>query len=403
LIAAETANNTRDWIASAIAKGEIATPCLVFDFSYVDRVLALFDEHLPNVNLYYSVKANDHPEMLRYLSSRGLGFDVASVNEIAGVLNIGAKADELILSNTIKNAQCIREIFNKRLWATTVDNERGLNALSLESTFHTHRPAVFVRVKVPASGVEINLNEKFGCTRDEAVALLIRSHELGMPPEGVHFHVGTQCKHVESYRNGIEMSMSILKEVEEETGLVLRTINIGGGFPDELVADQIGGLKAYMTALGKLVQDAEDKGFRIIAEPGRVLASGAGIAVSQVIDRNVHDGREWLYLDDGIYGLYSTSHFEKRRFDLLTFHPDDEKQIPFVVAGPTCDSLDVVDAEMLLPESMQAGDYVIAFNAGAYSISVKSNFNGMGDISTKVAHHALVQMDTDIMLPAVGD
>ena len=203
LTAPEARKHTKDWIGGAIAKGDIATPCLVFDFSYIDHVLSLFAAHLPNVQLFYSVKANDHPDMLLYLRMKGLGFDVASVNEIVAVTSAGAKVEDLILSNTIKNPSCVREIFRRRLWATTIDNERDLNALAMEATFHSHRPVIFVRLKVPALGVDINLNEKFGCSVDEAVDLLLRSNERGLPPQGVHFHVGSQCKDVESYRAGI--------------------------------------------------------------------------------------------------------------------------------------------------------------------------------------------------------
>ncbi len=379
------------------------TPCLVFDFSYVDRILSLFESELPNVRLFYSVKANDHPDMLLYLRMKGLGFDVASVNEIVGVVSAGAKVEDLILSNTIKNPQCVREIFRRRLWATTVDNTHDLNALAMEATFHSHRPVIFVRLKVPALGVDINLNEKFGCSADEAVALLLRANELGLPPQGVHFHVGTQCKDVESYRAGIRSAIDVLRRAESMSGLSLKMINIGGGFPDEIVAEQLGGLESFIAQIGAVVHEAEEKGFTVIAEPGRVLASGAGIAVSQVIGRNSHDGKNWIYLDDGIYGLYLTAYFEKRRFDLVAFHPENENVVPYVVAGPTCDALDVIGNDLDLPESIHEGEYIIAFNAGAYSISVKSNFNGMGDISTKVSRHALVEMDTDVMLPAAGD
>ncbi len=388
------------WIAEAIQNGDIESPCLVFDLNSVDRVLGLFKKHLPGVKLYYSVKANDDATFLQYLHSQGLCFDAASVNEIAAVMAAGARADQIILSNTVKSVKCVREIFRRRIIATTIDGEADLNALALESTFHSFRPKILVRIKLSAMGVEINLNEKFGCTTYEAIRLLGRANELGLPVDGIHFHVGTQCRDVESYQAGIDAAIYVLETVKRETGLDLRTIDIGGGFPDELVAKEVGGIEAFLAGVGRIVKSAQERGYVVIAEPGRVLASGGGIAVSQVIGRNIHEGREWLYLDDGIYGLYSTAYYEKRRFDFVPIGNTDDDLISYVVAGPTCDSLDVIGASIKLPRSIKPGDYVMAYHAGAYSISVKSHFNGMGHISTAVAQHAVIEAES--MPRAVG-
>lgn len=391
--AGRIAKNREAWIAAAIKEGSIESPCLVFDLDAVDRTLDLFERHVPGLKLFYSLKANNDPTILTHLKSRGLGFDVASVNEIGSTLAVGITSEDMILSNTVKTANCVREIFRRRVYATTVDNELDLKALSLESTFHSFRPKIFVRIKLQPLGVEINLNEKFGCTPERAVALLLRAHELGLPPAGIHFHVGTQCRNVQSYRIGISSAISILRDLKTQHGLELSTINIGGGFPDELAAAEVGGLEAYIQELGGIVKEAQDAGFTLIAEPGRVIAAGGCTAVARVIGRNIHDGRDWLYLDDGIYGLFSTAHYEKRQFDFVPIGKKKGKPARFVVAGPTCDSLDVISLNSQLPEDMQPGDYVLANHAGAYSISVKSQFNGMGQISTAISQKAVVAIE----------
>jgi len=383
------------WIAEAIHGGAIETPCLVFDLDYVHRAIGLFKRHLPNVRLFYSMKANSDPILLAALKSHGVGLDAASINEVAQALQAGFPPEDLILSNTVKNSKVIRDIFAKRLAATTVDGELDLKALALESTFHSYRPKVLVRIKLPAYGVDINLNEKFGCNAAEATKLLKMAHDLGMNPDGIHFHVGTQCRRVDSYRIGMETAMQILATVKQLYGLDLRTINVGGGFPDAIVAEELGGLRAFFVNLGSIVRVAQDRGFKVCAEPGRVISAGAGIAVSQVIGRNNHEGREWLYLDDGIYGLYSTAHYEKRAFEFVPLGRKSATRAEFVVAGPTCDSLDVIGEHIEMPVDIKPGDYVIAYNAGAYSISVKSHFNGMGQITTAVQGQAVVQVFED--------
>jgi ornithine decarboxylase len=402
LHAPHTASDRERWIASAIRRGELESPCLVFDLDAADRILGLFNRHLPGVKLYYSVKANSDPTILQHLHQRGVGFDVASVNEIAAVLATGAEPEDAILSNTVKTNTCIREIFRRRISATTVDNLLDLNALALESTFHTFRPRILARIKLPPMGVEINLNEKFGCSLEMAPQILYRAHELGLIADGVHFHVGTQCRNVLSYRAGIDAAIHVLGSLKAQYGLDLRTIDIGGGFPDELVADENGGIEEFITDLGFIVREAQSLGYEIIAEPGRIIASGAGIAVSQVIGRNQRDGREWLYLDDGIYGLYSTAHYEKRIFEFVPIEQKMHNVTSFVVAGPTCDSLDVIGMDIKLPSGIKPGDHVLSYHAGAYSISVKSNFNGMGQISTKVSQHAVVEGLTPSPARAMG-
>lgn len=387
-----TAREREIWIASAIKDGSIETPCLVFDLNAVDRILELFALHLGEIDLFYSVKANNDPTILSHLIKRGIGFDIASVNELASVLALGASAENLILSNTIKTRKCIREIFSRRVAATTVDNALDLKALVDESTFHTFRPGVFARIKVNPVDAQIDLNEKFGCTEEVAVNLLHASSVQGLPPLGVHFHVGTQSWNVEAYRSGLRSAISVLGSLRLQHGLSLNTINIGGGFPDELKAEKACGIENFFVELGHVVREAQDLGYRIVAEPGRVLASGACTAVSQIIGKNSRDGNEWLYLDDGIYGLFSTAHFEQRAFEFVPLGAKKGEPKAFVVAGPTCDSLDVIARGAILPADLQPGDYLIAHHAGAYSISVKSHFNGMAQISTAVSNHAVAQV-----------
>jgi ornithine decarboxylase len=364
----------------------------VLDLDKVDRILDLFAHHLAGVRLFYSVKSNNDPTLLRYLVQQGLGLDVASPIELALALSVRAPLESVILSHPVKSPKCIRELFHRRVPLTTVDSEAGLKALALESTFSTFRPGILARVKVQSQDVEIDLNEKFGCSEDDAVRLLQLSQSLGLPSLGVHFHVGTQCWNVRNYELGLEAAIRVLERLAE-IGIRLNTINIGGGFPDEIVMGKAGGIERFFADLGALVRRAQDRGYQIQAEPGRVISSGAGIAVSQVIGRNHHAGRDWIYLDDGVYGLFSTALFEKRGFEL---HPvGDTSGLPakFIVGGPTCDSLDVIGRDIVLPADIKTGDYVMALHAGAYSVSVKSHFNGMAEISTTVMARAVVAIE----------
>lgn len=391
---------TESWIAAAIESGSLVSPCLVFDLDAVDRVLNLFATYLPGVRLYYSLKANNDPTILNHLHKRGVSFDVASAKELATMLELGVESKDLILSNTIKTPSCIRDLFSRRVPLTTIDNEHDLKALAQEATFHTFRPHVLTRIKVQPVDVQIDLNEKFGCSIDEAVRLLALAHEKGIPPLGVHFHVGTQSWNVETYRKAFASACQVLETARTTHGLQLSTINMGGGYPDELVAEHAGGLEKFFSDLAPIVLEVQNAGFTVLAEPGRVVASGACTAVSQVIGKNTHLGQNWLYLDDGIYGLFSTAHYEQRQFEFCPLGPQSKESETYIIAGPTCDSLDVISRSAQLPSSIRPGDYLVAHNAGAYSISVKSNFNGMAQITTTVQGHALVELSDAIAVPS---
>lgn len=334
---------------------------------------------MPGLQLFYSVKANNDPHILRHLQEKAVGFDVASVNELSEVIDLGVTNDRIILSNTIKAPECIRKLVACQIPLTTVDNERDLRALAAEAE-RGFRPQVLVRLKVNPTDVQINLNSKFGCTEEEALRLFKLAVDIGLNPAGVHFHVGTQCWNVASYQDAMEASIRVLADFGNAS---VRTINMGGGFPDETTAAKCGGPEAFFSGLADIVGPVLTSGYTVLAEPGRVLVADACTAVCRVVGRCRHGEWDWLYLDDGIYGLFSTAHYEKQLFDFVLVGRRAEHEELFVVAGPTCDSLDVIGTVGLSADT-NPGDYVMAHRAGAYSISVKSHFNGMAQITTAV-------------------
>lgn len=365
------------WIESAVRAGQLRTPCLIVDTRTLDELLGLWREHLPDVRVFYSVKANNDQQVLCHLVGNNVGFDAASLSELDQLLTLGVVPERIILSNTIKSTECIQAIVRHRIPLVTVDNERDLRAIAREAAGHW-RPNVLVRLKVAPTDVQIDLNERFGCTAGEAERLFCIADDLGLKSAGIHFHVGTQCWNLNSYRDAMDAALQLLTRASRDD---VNIINIGGGFPDAQTAEKCGGLSAFFRGLASMIRSAQALGYTVMAEPGRVLVADACTAVCKVIGRVFHNGHEWLYLDDGIYGLFSTAYFEKRKFDFIGLLKADEPTAAFVVAGPTCDSLDVIGQANLKPDT-GPGDFVLAHCAGAYSISVKSHFNGFGHINT---------------------
>jgi ornithine decarboxylase len=367
--------------------GSISTPFLFFDEGEILRVLSYFERYLPEVTLFYAAKANPHPLLLGYLARRGLSFDVSSAQELDLVSRLGVSGSRIIFTNPIKGTKCLHSLFSHELRGYTFDNIAELEKIAEFKRQHGYSSTsdLFLRVRVKSTRVQIDLNQKFGCDPQDAPLLIKRASDLGLRPAGLSFHVGTQSYLAENFAAGIQTSTLVAETVRDMYGLNLSVIDIGGGFPDPSLAHRHEvSLDSLFSEIGAICRRAIRAGFTLFAEPGRILVSSAGCLVTSVIGLAERSDRRWLYLDDGVYGCYSGRSFDRRDF---RFHPIpgpqrrvpfSEEAVPFVIAGPTCDALDVVAESALLPADIKVGDFVCSPNIGAYSLATASNFNGFG-------------------------
>jgi ornithine decarboxylase len=365
----------------------VPTPFLLFDEYEIRKALSYFERHLPGVRLFYAIKANPHPLLLEHFAELGLSFDVSSAQELALLAQMQVPGCRIIFTNPVKSAACLTSLFAHEVHGQTFDNLVELEKIA-DFTRH-HRspkiPELYLRIRVKSRGVQIDLNTKFGCAPEEAPTLLKRASDLGLRPAGVAFHVGTQSYLARNFDSGLRTSMRIAETVGKRYGFELPVINLGGGFPDPFLAREKGAnLDGLFSEIGTMCRNAMRAGFLLFAEPGRILVSAAGVLVASVIGLTNRGGRRWLYLDDGIYGCYSGRRFDRKRFQFYAV-PGAERKSPFsgaparfVVAGPTCDSLDVVEERALLPADIAVGDYLCSPNLGAYSLATACNFNGFG-------------------------
>lgn len=376
-----------EWLGNLLDRGLMTTPALAIDSSEVSETLNLFRHHLPEAKIFYAVKANNSPKLLEFLAGEGVSFDVASAKEIEDLVSLGISPSRMILSNPVKGPATIKRFFENEMRLVSIDNPTDLAALSAhyKKLGLTHDVGVLIRIRISSTDVQIDLNSKFGCTAAESVDLLKLVMDSGFKPRGIQFHVGTQSWNANNFRVGVDTALKAMDSAREKYGVRCDTINIGGGYPDPHVAHEAGGLERFFEELRKAIQPALDRGLNIIAEPGRVLVSGACSAVCSVIGKSVRNGVPWLYLDDGAYGLFSGKFFDHKEFEfhLLRQYAESSnrnngKLVPYVVAGPTCDSIDVIAHPILLPSNIEIGDILCTHNMGAYSIVTACSFNGFG-------------------------
>ncbi|QPM67185.1 type III PLP-dependent enzyme [Atribacter laminatus] len=330
-----------------------------------------FRSFFPGVEVYYALKANPHPYIIQVLGEIGSSFDVASLQEIQLVLSHGISPQRMIFANTIKRKKGIRFAKDSGVSRLTYDNfdEIGKMARVFQGA------SVILRIKTPSVGSRINLSYKFGAEPNEALDLLLKAQDAGLNPIGISFHVGSPCTNVENYIASLKLVVEIFEQAASK-GIHLHTIDIGGGFP--LQVYQTKNIKVSVESMGKiltpLLLEYFGRDCTFVAEPGRSLVGSAGLLISKVIGRAKRSGKNWYYLDDGYYGTFTAIPFDKSVFEFYTFKDESEKY-PCILAGPTCDSVDIIADGVLMPE-MQLDDLVFVPNIGAYSWASATTFNG---------------------------
>jgi ornithine decarboxylase len=351
-------------------------PCLVLDLDVVRENYLLFAKALPDTKVFYAVKANPAPEVLKLLAELGSCFDVASVSETGAVLAAGATPERISYGNTIKKESEIAAVAAMGVTLFAIDCEAEVEKVARCAP----GARVICRIHCDGTGSEWPLSRKFGCEPDYAPDILELAHRLGLVAHGISFHVGSQQHNVEAWDRALASTAAIFRTCAER-GITLAMVNLGGGFPARYVRktprlDTYG--RAIFRALRRHFGNAVPE---TIVEPGRALVGNAGIIEAEVVliaKRSPEDELRWVYLDIGkFHGLAETID-ESIRYPIRTLRDRDETS-PCIIAGPTCDSVDVLYEKnpYPLPVSLAIGDKVLIEATGAYTATYSSvGFNG---------------------------
>jgi ornithine decarboxylase len=351
-------------------------PCLVVDLDVVRENYQNFAKALPDTKVFYAVKANPAPEILKLLADLGCCFDVASLPETDAALAAGASPERISYGNTIKKETEIAAAFALGITLFAVDCEAEVEKVARAAP----GSRVICRIVCDGSGAEWPLSRKFGCEPVYAADILEHAHRLGLVPHGVSFHVGSQQHNVEAWDRALASTAAVFRACAER-GIALAMVNLGGGFPARYVR-KTPKLESY----GKAIFRALRKHFgnavpETIVEPGRGLVGNAGIIEAEVVliaKRSPEDDVRWVYLDIGRFHGLAETIGESIRYPIRTPRDHDE-MAPCIIAGPTCDSVDVLyeKTPYPLPVSLTIGDKVLIEATGAYTTTYSSvGFNG---------------------------
>ena len=357
-------------------------PCLVVDLDVVRDNYGAFAKALPDSRVFYAVKANPAPELLSLLVSLGSCFDTASVAEIEMALAAGATAERISFGNTIKKERDVARAFALGVRLFAVDCKAEVDKIARAAP----GAKVFCRFLFGCAGAEWPLSRKFGCDPEMAVEVLEHAHKLGLEATGVSFHVGSQQRRTAAWDEALKSASAIFRACADR-GINLSMVNLGGGFPTKYLRD-VPAVEAY----GRSIFRALRKHFgnaipETIIEPGRGMVGNAGMIEAEVVlvsNKSEHDHVRWVYLDIGKFGGLVETMGESIRYPIKTPRDGDEVG-PCVLAGPTCDSADVLYEKRPydLPISLEIGDKVLIEGTGAYTATCAAvAFNGFAPLKT---------------------
>jgi ornithine decarboxylase len=344
------------------------SPLLVIDCDIIRRQYHALAAALPGVDLHYALKPLPDATVVQVLAREGAWFDLATNGEVDLVRDAGIDAGRCIHTHPIKRDSDIRHALEFGITTFVIDNPDEI------AKFEQYRERVRLLVRVAFRSPEaiVDLSRKFGCDADAALDLAGRAATAGIRVSGFSFHVGSQVARPDMYVQAIETCAGLIAE-SRRLGLgPIEVLDIGGGFPIDYLqpAPAISEFCAPIRrALAML-----PAGLRTIAEPGRFICGPAGVGLTTVIGRAHRDDRWWYYLDDGLYGTFSGQLYDHSRFPVETVHPHDGPRLACVLAGPTCDSIDVVAEDLPMPE-LAVGALLVARQFGAYTIATATDFN----------------------------
>ncbi len=359
-------------------------PCLVLDLEVVRDNYMAFAKALPDTRVFYAVKANPDPQVLDLLARLGSSFDTASVVEIEQALAAGATPDRISFGNTIKKERDIARAYALGVRLFAVDCEAEVEKIARAAP----GAKVFCRILCAGDGAEWPLSRKFGCVPEMAARVLEHAHRLGLVAYGLSFHVGSQQRNPKSWDAALKASAAIFRDLAER-GINLQMVNLGGGFPTKYLRD-VPAVKAYGQAIFRALR--KHFGNRIpetIIEPGRGMVGNAGVIEAEVVlisKKSDDDKMRWVYLDIGKFNGLAETMDEMIRYPIRTTYDDDAME-PCVIAGPSCDSVDVLYEKepYPLPLSLEIGAKVLIEGTGAYTTTYSAvGFNGFPPLKSYV-------------------
>ncbi len=327
---------------------------------------------MPAIEPHFAIKSCPMPELLEIFKSLSSYLDVASEGEIALLQQLNYPPELLIHTHPHKTPRAMKVAYDYGIRTFVLDD------LSEMEVMMPYKDSIRVLLRLGFSNdqAEVDLSYKFGLDPAQAVGAVECLLDEGFTVAGCSFHVGSQMHSPEPYSVALERTAQVYREVADTFNYTFTVLDIGGGFPAPYT-EPVPEIEAFAAVINPLIEQHFSH-VRVISEPGRYLSNPCVTLISKIISLTTRGDRRWIFADDGVYGSFAdmfSGHSRYLVFSEKELHGTVDLQ-PYIVAGPTCDSVDIIDPEALLPE-MSVGDIIIAPNMGAYSYALVSEFNSL--------------------------
>lgn len=376
--------STTEWENIQKAADKLPTPFILINKEKVRQNFRELSRCFNYGKIYYAMKANPSTEILKLLKDEDSYFDCASKYEIEDLFSIGVKPERISFGNTIKKIEAIKFAYANGIREYVTDSELDLQNIA------KYAPGSNINFRILVEGsltAEWPLSRKFGCNPDVAYDLIIEAKKLGLNPKGISFHVGSQQHDIGVWNSAISKVKQIFDQIAQESDITLNRINLGGGFP-ATYRSRVNNIELYASEIKRFLDDYFGESTpEIWLEPGRGLVGDSGILVSEVIlisRKSKTALNRWIYQDSGKFnGLIETLD-ECIKYPIFTSKENFPKE-EAILAGPTCDSMDIMYENILfpLPKNLEVGDKLFWISTGAYTSSYASiRFNGFPPLET---------------------
>jgi len=352
------------------------TPLLIVDHEILRENFKKFCSQLPRVKPYYAIKANPESEIVNTLYKMGSGFDVASWEEFMIVYDVirGIKEKKnrfmnrnVIYANPVKRIDSLKKLNNYYL-QMTFDNFIEIDKIAK----YCKNSRLILRIDVPNTGSVVELSTKFGAPYNICIDLIKYANKMGFNVDGLSFHVGSQCSNYDNYIEAFRIASQIFED-SERIGNNLTILDIGGGFPVPY-NNQVPSFEDLAKIINSSIRSYFDNPeINIIAEPGRFLVATSATAVVEINGKAIRNNKNYYYVNDGIYNTFSGVLFDHIQYHFKSFKKGNLKES--AVVGPTCDALDKISLNEMLPE-LDIEDLLYSENTGAYTNASATYFNG---------------------------
>lgn len=356
---------------------QFGTPCYVYSRAALTEAFQRFDagfsghDHL----VCYAVKANPNLAILNLFAKLGAGFDIVSGGELARVLAAGGDPGKVVFSGVGKTAVEMRAALEAGIFCFNVESEAELERLSAVAAEMGKCAPVSLRVNPNVDAkthpyISTGLkNNKFGVAYEQAVALYRRAAALpNLDVHGIDCHIGSQLTELSPFLDALDRVLALVDQLEA-AGIHMRHIDIGGGigirYADETPPD----FADYAQAI---LQKLSGRQFKLVMEPGRALVGNAGALLTTVEYLKHGETKNFAIVDAAMNDLMRPALYDAYH-DIQAVHPRDGAIQTYEIVGPVCESGDFLGHDRNL--ALQPGDTLAILSAGAYGMSMSSNYN----------------------------